>query len=205
VIEDGRQRYLAVGRALTAIRDGKLYRETHRTFAAHCLDRWQFSRPQAYRFLAAAEVVDRLSPNGDIPPSEAVVRALVPLRRQPEALTVAWDEARAEFGEHPTSRQVREVVERERRKGRSRWGPAKRKDDRRQPTEARQQVERERIIDALWLVSGSTFRGPEEFVTEVVQFAPSLVTPEEARRAATWFTKFARLYAHQAHLGAGHG
>jgi hypothetical protein len=54
----------------------------------------------------------------------------------------------------------------------------------------------DQILDALWLVSGSTFRAPEDFATEVVQCDPRPLTPEEAKRAAAWFTKFARQYAH---------
>jgi hypothetical protein len=114
VIDGGRQIYLAVGRALTAIRDGKLYRESHPTFAVYARGRWQLSRSKAYRCLDAVEVVDVLSPNGDVPPSEAVVRALVPLRGQHEALRAAWDEARDQFGDRPTAKQVQGVVQRKR-------------------------------------------------------------------------------------------
>lgn len=42
------------GRALTVIRDARLYRETHATFEAYCRERWQMSRPRAYQLISAA-------------------------------------------------------------------------------------------------------------------------------------------------------
>lgn len=69
VIERGLGSFLEVGAALIAIRDGKLYRATHSTFEAYCTDRWQLARNQAYRLIDAAQVVQALSPIGDIVPT----------------------------------------------------------------------------------------------------------------------------------------
>src|SRR5262245_37656887 len=45
------------GAALVEIRDERLYRETHESFAAYCRDRWDMSRQQAYRLIDATAVV----------------------------------------------------------------------------------------------------------------------------------------------------
>lgn len=56
VIERGITVFVEVGQALTEIRDGKLYRETHGTFEAYCRERWQISRPRAYEIMNQAMV-----------------------------------------------------------------------------------------------------------------------------------------------------
>lgn len=72
--------FVEVGRALAEIRDSRLYRETHETFEAYCRDRWQLSRSQAYRQIAAAEVFQQVSPIGDklgaVPAIESQARPL---------------------------------------------------------------------------------------------------------------------------------
>src|ERR1019366_10011075 len=56
VIEAGLPHFFAVGRALTEIRDSKLYLERHTTFDTYVQDRWQFSRQYAYSAIGAAAV-----------------------------------------------------------------------------------------------------------------------------------------------------
>ena len=84
IIKDrGRRSFVEVGKALATIRDSKLYRETHDTFEAYCKERWQISRPQAYRQIEEAQTIEVLSPNGDtLPEVESHVRPLLqfPLR-----------------------------------------------------------------------------------------------------------------------------
>jgi hypothetical protein len=46
--------YIAIGEALTKIRDGKLYRETHKTFEAFTLERFGLARSSAYEYIDAA-------------------------------------------------------------------------------------------------------------------------------------------------------
>lgn len=53
VIERGLANFLEVGRALTEIRDSKLYREAHPTFEAYCRERWHFSARRAYQLMEA--------------------------------------------------------------------------------------------------------------------------------------------------------
>ncbi len=70
-IRSGVKAFCAVGDALCEIRDGRLYRATHETFEAYCLERWQISRPRAYQLInhslvlgAIGEAAGTLSPNG---------------------------------------------------------------------------------------------------------------------------------------------
>lgn len=65
-IEKGGKTFIDVGNALALIRDEKLYRATHSTFAEYCKERWGFVRSRAYQFLQAAEVTSNLSTIVDI-------------------------------------------------------------------------------------------------------------------------------------------
>jgi hypothetical protein len=76
VIEKGLQTFLDVGNALLSIRDQRLYRGTHTAFDAYCRERWNFSKTQANRFIAASEVAKNLAPIGVTPRSESQVRLL---------------------------------------------------------------------------------------------------------------------------------
>ena len=44
-----------MGEALAAIRDARLYRQTHDTFEAYCKERWGFTRMRASQLISAAE------------------------------------------------------------------------------------------------------------------------------------------------------
>jgi hypothetical protein len=104
--------FVAVGEALLAIRDGRLYRETHDTFEDYCRERWGLARKRGYDLMAAAQVSAVLSPIGDTPgpANEAVARELAPLRDEPERLREAWQEAVERHGPEPTAAEVREIV-----------------------------------------------------------------------------------------------
>jgi hypothetical protein len=66
-----------LGWHLRAIRDERLYRETHETFEDYCRSRWGYGRHYVNRQIAAAETIDALPmvPNGTIP-TEGQVRPL---------------------------------------------------------------------------------------------------------------------------------
>ncbi len=51
--------YLA-GKALTELRDRKLYRSTHKTFEEYCRERFGFERRYPYRLIESTVVVDNL-------------------------------------------------------------------------------------------------------------------------------------------------
>lgn len=111
VIERGLATFTEVGEALLRIRDGRLYRETHKTFEAYCRERWGMSKTHANRQIEAAEVGAALTPIGVVP-SEAIARELAPLKDEPEEMAGAWREAqdRAPNGA-PTAAVVRQVVQ----------------------------------------------------------------------------------------------
>lgn len=113
-IEKGLAYFLIAGVALRKIRDQKLYRAKYgpkATFESYCLKRWGFGRAQAYRLIDAAEVQANLSPNGDIKlPSEAVARALLPLKDSPKALRAAWTHISEKYKGKVTAQIVRDVL-----------------------------------------------------------------------------------------------
>jgi hypothetical protein len=55
VADDADQTFIAVARALAAIRDGRLYRETHATFEAYCRERWGIDAQVVLEILNALE------------------------------------------------------------------------------------------------------------------------------------------------------
>lgn len=56
VIERGQRAFVEVGMALMAIRDRRLYLETHATFREYVLARWGIGKSRAYQLIAAAQV-----------------------------------------------------------------------------------------------------------------------------------------------------
>lgn len=77
-LDNLRVAFAAAGKALQVIRDARLYRDTHATFEAYVAERWDMSRPQAYRLIDAWPLAQRLSPMGD-KLNERQVRELLPL------------------------------------------------------------------------------------------------------------------------------
>jgi hypothetical protein len=73
--------YVAVGLALRAIRDKKLYRGSHSSFDAYCMARFDFGRVYGHRLIMAAGVVEKLKvlPIGNtlLPTSESQTRELL--------------------------------------------------------------------------------------------------------------------------------
>lgn len=100
-----------VGAALREIRDNRLYKATHKSFGAYCLERWELSRSHAYRLIDQVSVVENLSPTGDSPvavsaPTERQARELAGLApdKQREVWTAAVVSAP---GGRPTAAHVR--------------------------------------------------------------------------------------------------
>lgn len=91
-IERGLSTFNEVGKSLLTIRKQRLYRESHKTFEDYCQDRWGIQRAHAYRLIESAEVVQNLSPIGDILPStESQARPLTQL--EPQAQREVWQRA----------------------------------------------------------------------------------------------------------------
>ena len=75
---------------MLAIRDQRLYRETHGTFEDYCRERWGMSRFYAHRLIEASEVA-ALLPMGNIT-NELQARALAPLKDEPELARQVYGE-----------------------------------------------------------------------------------------------------------------
>lgn len=95
VIDRGLATFVEVGDALLAIRDGRLYRDSHGTFEAYVAERFPtMTYRGARRLMDAADVVARLDvPTGTLLESHA--RELVPLRNEPALLGEVWSSVQA--------------------------------------------------------------------------------------------------------------
>ena len=115
--------FFEAGKALTELRDRRLYRSTHKTFEEYCKNRFGYTRIATSYKIAAATVMDNLLTNGlqnaeisqdglqIFPTNERQVRPLVPL--EPEVQREAWQAAVQEAGgKVPTGRIVKDVVQR---------------------------------------------------------------------------------------------
>jgi hypothetical protein len=91
-IENARGALLAMARALSEIRDGKLYRAEFSTFEEYCKVKWGFSKRRAYQLLEGAETVKSLPEKSEpLVHSERQARALalVPPEKRVEVLEEA--------------------------------------------------------------------------------------------------------------------
>lgn len=98
VIDEKKSAFLEVGNALREIRDGELYRETHKTFATYVQHRHDFQRAWAYRLIDQSAVVATLSTRVDkvyITPTGAAALARLPEEQQIAAYQDAVEEAEA--------------------------------------------------------------------------------------------------------------
>lgn len=110
-ISKGWETFLAVGRALSTIREERLYREDYPTFEAYCLDKWQMGRSHASRLIGAVEIIEELSENLDddtpLPQNEAQVRCLKGLNT--EQRVEFWGRLMEERDESPlTAKKIRD-------------------------------------------------------------------------------------------------
>jgi ribA/ribD-fused uncharacterized protein len=85
VIQANVRQFVAVGLALKAIRDEKLYRQTHSSFEAYCMARFDFGGNYGHRLIKSASVVEGMKPelellpigNSLVPTTESQVRELL--------------------------------------------------------------------------------------------------------------------------------
>lgn len=107
VIIHGMRNFFDIGKALQAIKDGKLYRSSHNTFEAYCEERLCLNRTYVYRIILAAEAFAAImsSKPAVIPENECQLR---PLAHLPSARIVSvWRKACSLAGGLPvTSRFV---------------------------------------------------------------------------------------------------
>jgi hypothetical protein len=118
--------FFEAGKALTELRDRRLYRSTHKTFEEYCRDRFAHSRQQSNYLIAAAGVYENLTTigcqnvadenlttNGSqiLPTSERQVRPMTKL--EPQEQQEAWLRAvEVAGGKVPTGKIVKDVVQR---------------------------------------------------------------------------------------------
>lgn len=111
--------FFEAGKALAQLRERKLYRSTHRSFAEYCQDRFGYTRYSAYYKIAASEVFDNLltfsqqdiatKSNQVLPTKETQVRPLAKL--EPEEQLKVWQQAVASAGcRVPSERIVKAEV-----------------------------------------------------------------------------------------------
>ncbi|MBN3948811.1 MAG: hypothetical protein HWQ38_21060 [Nostoc sp. NMS7] len=118
--------FFEAGKALTELRDRRLYRSTHKTFEDYCRDRFGHSRQQSNYLIAAAGVYENLTTigcqnvanenlttNGSqiLPTSERQVRPMTKL--EPQEQQEVWLRAvELAGGKVPTGRIVKDAVQR---------------------------------------------------------------------------------------------
>lgn len=80
-IRNGLKSYQNVGKALTIIAQGRLYRSTHSTFAKYCKDKWDMTTARASQYQHAYRVHELLAGTGafgrNLPATESQCRPLV--------------------------------------------------------------------------------------------------------------------------------
>jgi hypothetical protein len=113
IIERSLDTFLQVGASLIAIRDGRLYRATHPTFASYCHERWALSLSRCNQLIGVVKVYDTLTnafPQ-DVPVLEDTHEsALRPLSRlAPELQQAAWELVKR-IEERPSGVTIAETV-----------------------------------------------------------------------------------------------
>ena len=95
IIKRYAEAYADVGEALLAIRDQRLYRETHKTFEAYCDERLGFTKGHANHLIKSVAVVKNLASIDVKPKNLAQTRPLARLAtdQQQQAWTVAQEKA----------------------------------------------------------------------------------------------------------------
>lgn len=92
VIQRGLATFIEVGEALTTIRNGRLYKSTHKTFEEYCRGKWGMTRMRASQLIGAAEVVSNV--NHGLQAAPASERVTRPLAKLPaETQREVWKEA----------------------------------------------------------------------------------------------------------------
>jgi len=115
IIERGMASFVDVGRALTTIRDQRLYLEAGFTdFESYSRQRWGWTRTRSDYLIAAVSASDTVTTVVGIGPvNERQARELSVLKEEPEQMAEAWKEAVAEAdekGTHVTAAMVKRAV-----------------------------------------------------------------------------------------------
>jgi hypothetical protein len=89
IIKTGMQTFIEVGKALTEIRDKKLFRKDFKTFDEYCKTKWKFDKTYASRLINSQPVIQNLLTMGNtLPESERQTREL--LKLSPDEQKEVW-------------------------------------------------------------------------------------------------------------------
>lgn len=103
-IERGLNTFVEVGRALTEIRDSKLYRIGFKTFDAYCKERWEIDRTRAYQLIGQANIVSAIKEvAGDLSNAFDISKRDADVVRDNFPAVAADIKARVDGGEAPES------------------------------------------------------------------------------------------------------
>lgn len=117
IIQHGLDTFVEVGNALSAIRDGRLYRAEYGTFEDYCQDRWGMDRQRAYQLIGSAKVVENVNNCLHAPPAnegQARVLGRIGPEEQPKVWTEVVESAPKDNEGNPqiTAKHVAQVVDR---------------------------------------------------------------------------------------------
>lgn len=121
VIRENLESFLSVGKALWEIRQGKLYRATHKTFEAYCDEKFGLERRNAYHLMEGVTVVEQLRVGAEtdpvntpiLPTTHSHARALsnIETEQRQDVWNTVVEEAR-ETGKPITAKKIAETNER---------------------------------------------------------------------------------------------
>lgn len=112
IIEQGEQTIIEVGKALSAINRGRLYRAEYGSFEEYCRAKWEFGRKRGYELMRAGQMAEEVSAAGlhlDRP-TERQLRAAAKLNSTKERVQ-AFQRAKEIAGKKKvSSRHIEEAV-----------------------------------------------------------------------------------------------
>jgi hypothetical protein len=172
VIQQGLVTFVEVGTALAEIRDSRLYRWTHDTFAEYCDQRWGMTTRRARQVMDAAVLSVSLM-GTTVPPdiTERTVRPLAALPEPERAAAVEEVRERVSHGEPP-----REAVQRAVSNAKRQPGPPPQEDD-----------------DAPDVLA--ELESADAEIRRLTALVESLSVSDQGREIASWSAKFSQLNA----------
>jgi hypothetical protein len=112
IIDAHGKSWLLAGKALKEIQDGALFKPNHKSLVAYSKARFDFEKAHTYRLIEAAEIIEKLSPDGDkipCPSRETQVRPLSTLKDK-RLIKKAWAAAVEKSKGNPSSQDVEDAV-----------------------------------------------------------------------------------------------
>ena len=112
IIDNHKKSGLEAGKAFLAIRDKKLYRQSHETFEDYLRERWGYTRQYGYMLIDYAQTVEtlKMSTMVDKPDNERQTRPLTGL--EPKEQVKAWEQAtKLADGAPVTGKIVKQAVD----------------------------------------------------------------------------------------------